>query len=142
MWLVGFVILLFTCIWLVIVFICGCLLYITIESWVKGNWCLAKKFAEDKDAKEKRLKKQELDEKKQQRKEWGYCVGDEAEYINKDEDVANRKRLGQKCKILEIDDDGDIYPEWEDGTKGGVRTDSEATILVSSFKITKKQKLK
>ncbi len=139
MWFVGFVSFIGICLGLVGVFMVLVLLYIIIEAWVKGNWCLAKRFAEDKDVKLKRLKEQELDEKKAQRKKFGYCVGDEAKYICKEKSASNRKRLGQKCKILKIDDDGDIYPEWEDGTKGGVNVRGETTIYSSSFKITKQK---
>ena len=120
-------------------------MYNIIKAWIRGNWNLAKKAAEDKTAKAKRLKQQELEkkrveleEKRADRAKWGYCVGDEAKYICRDKDAANKARLGQKCKILKIDKVGDISPEWEDGTTGGV---IKKYVKSSSFKITKKQKL-
>ena len=120
----------------------GFLIFLIVSSWVKGNWNLAKRFSEDKDAKEKRLKEQEVEEKLKDREEYGYCVGDEAKYICENSDASNRRRFGQKCKILEIDRKGDIYPGWEDGTEGGVGGGTnEGYINNSSFKITKKQKL-
>lgn len=113
--------------------------YSIIKAWMKGNWNLAKRCSEDKTAKAKRLKEEELEQKKADRKRWGYCVGDEAKYICNEDKTGNWERFGQKCKILKIDKDGDIYPEWEDGTIGGV---DGKHVFISSFKVTKKQSLK
>ena len=117
----------------------GFVIYHIIKSWVKGNWNLAKKCAEDKDAKVKRLNEEELAKKRADRTRWGYCAGDEAKYICKVERAENRKRFGQKCKILWVNKYGNINPEWEDGTTGGR---SSTCVDYSSFKITKKQNLK
>ena len=154
LWGIGFLTFMFIIFALVIAFLIGLLLVLIIRVWVKANWNLAKRFSESKTEKAKRLKAQEvankklameekkqaLIEKKQDRKELGYCVGDEAEYIYKGKDhTGNWRRFGQKCKILEIDEIGDIYPKWEDGTDGSIG--GEKFIQNSSFKITKKQKL-
>lgn len=139
-WVAGLMIFLIICILLICVGTIGLVIYLLIKKWIKGNWNLAKRFAEDPKDKEKRLKQQEVKEKKEQRLKFGYCVGDEAKYIYKGGDTSNHPRLGQKCKILKIGENGNIYPQWEDGTEGSLSPDY-MNVAFSSFKLTKKQKL-
>ena len=138
-WFTGFVALLCVC---CLLFLGGFVLWVIYQitkSWIKGNWNLAKRVAESKEQKKKRLDEEELAQKKADRKRWEYCVGDEAKYICEETDADNKKRFGQKCKILWVNKYGNINPEWEDGTTGGR---SSTCVDYSSFKITKKQKLK
>jgi len=143
LWFLGFMT------FLIIVICLGCIVllllwvYLIFRTWFRVNWRLAKLYAEDEEAKKERLKEEgklkkikEIEELEEQRKRWGYCVEDEAKYINKDKDAVNRRRYGQKCKILKIDNDGNIYPKWEDGSDGGVAEDG--IIYSSSFKFIKK----
>ena len=100
MWSLGFL----TFLLLVCALSCaGCIgyaIFYIIKSWIKGNWNMAKRFAEDSDAKAKRLKQQEVNEKKEQRSKFGYCVGDEVEIVEANED--------DKCDE-DYEDDGDQF---------------------------------
>ena len=138
-WLAGFVAFIVVCCLLLLGGFILWVIYQIIKSWIKGNWNLAKKYAESKEDKKKRLDEEELAQKKADRKKWGFCAGDEAKYVYNEDKIGNWRRFGQKCKILKIDNAGDIYPGWEDGSTGGIKDDE---VKSSSFKITKKQKLK
>ncbi len=70
-----------------------------IKKWVQGNWYLAKYFAEDKDAKEKRLN----EIKKQDRKKRGYCVGDEVEIV-----LGNSHHKGLNGNIIKFYNNGNL----------------------------------
>lgn len=84
-------------------------IYNIIKAWIRGNWNLAKKVAEDKTAKAKRLKEEkvlkkerELNKKKLDRGRWGYCAGDEVKILSQ------QRHLGEKGKIVRCGRDGEI----------------------------------
>lgn len=100
MWWVGLGTFLLLCITL---FVAGCIgyaIFSIIQVWIKGNWNMAKRFAEDSDAKAERINQQEVNEKKEQRSKFGYCVGDEVEIVEANED--------DKCDE-DYEDDGDQF---------------------------------
>lgn len=116
--------------------------YWLVKAWIKANWKMSTRHAEDPMAIAERLSEQvkldfikKVEKKEKEREKYGFCVGDEAKYICQKKDVPNRKRLGQKCKILKIDNEGDIIPLWEDGTNGSVGGGNY--IYASSFKFFK-----
>ncbi|KKN58023.1 hypothetical protein LCGC14_0556810 [marine sediment metagenome] len=109
-------------------------LFILIN-WAIANWKAAKRKTETSKGKKIREFFQKYEDRKEDRKKYGFCVGDEVEYICKEPGAVNAKRLGQKCIVGKIDSDGDIYPLWKDGTKGSV---NGRFIWASSFKFKKK----
>ena len=137
-WVVGFSSFLCLIIALIIAGLIGYVIFLLIKDWIKANWNLAKYFTEDPKDKEKRLKQQEIankkldmEEKKKQRSKFGYCVGDEVEIIYSSLESA-KKFVGTIGKILKIKEEGAInitndnsYYTWEP----------------NRFKLTKKQKL-
>ena len=120
-WTVGFII-----VFLVV------LLYYILVGWTTANWVAAKKKTETS----KGSKRRKLLQKSEDRKKFGFCVGDEAEYTCKSDSAANGERLGQKCIVGKISSSGrKIHPLWKNGEKGGVESDF---VLASSFKFKKK----
>ncbi len=110
-----------------VVGILALILYI-LFGLIKANWVSAKKKTESSKGKERR----ELLQKYEDRKEYGFCVGDEAEYICNKNYADNKERLGQKCIVGKIRPSGRrIYPLWKDGSKGDV---DGCFIRTSSFK--------
>ncbi len=117
------------------------IIYIIIQFWIKSNWNLAKKVAEDKTAKAKRLKEEELIQKRADRKKYGYCVGDEAKVtcvVDEDgdgeEDTTGNECIGRNGEILEIRSDGTA--------KISNCNPEDYNWYKKEFKITKKQPLK
>ena len=117
-----------------ITFVLTLTLYILI-TWVQVNWESSKKKTETSKGKKKRELLQKYGDGKKDRKKYGFCVGDEAEYICKEPDAINGERLGQKCIVGRINSFGNIYPFWKNGEKGGI---NGGCITASSFKFKKK----
>ena len=105
MWFVGFLIFLTAVLALLVTAGILCLVYSIIKAWIKGNWNLAKGCTEDKTVKAKRLKQQELEDKRADRKKWGYCVGDEVRITGKSI-IAGEEHTGDGGTIVRIDGDG------------------------------------
>ena len=113
-------------------------MYILI-GWAKTNWVSAKKKTETSKGKKRR----ELLQRDEDRKEYGFCVGDEAEYICKDDDAANAERLGQKCIVGKMSLGGSrIHPLWKDGTRGGMNSHFVRASSFGKFKHKKLPKLR
>jgi len=86
----------------------GYVVFVIIKAWIKANWNLAKRFAEDSDAKAKRLKEKNklllinnIKKRKRDREIYGCCEGDEVEIIGK-----RSNHFGEKGEIMCIDRDG------------------------------------
>ncbi len=96
--------------------------YILVH-WIKLNWFWAKRAAEDEGSKIERLSEQKklkeirkIEKLEDQRKEYGYCVGDTA--VREMEGTFGK--VGDKYKVIEIDDDGNFtWDEEEDFVKKG-----------------------
>ncbi len=134
MWGVGFLAFILIVLGLIVAFYLVLLLILIFGAWIKANWNLAKRFSEDQDAKEKRLKEKKklllinnLERMKRDREIYGCCVGDEIEIIKK-----GACHLGDRGEIARIDSDGEYKINFGNHSHLGRQRD---------FKITKKQKL-
>ncbi len=134
LWGIGFLTFMFIIFALVIAFLIGLLLVLILSGWVKANWNLAKRFSEDKDAKEKRLKEKKklllinnLERMKRDREIYGCCKGDEVEIIKK-----GAHHIGDKGELVRIDSGGEYKINFGNHSHIGGQRD---------FKVTKKQKL-
>jgi len=112
LWLCGFCTFILVILALLIAYLIVLIIYLIIKSWVKSNWRWAQTLAEDKEVKVERLSEEKklkeirrIEELEEQRKKFGYCVGDTALRVKK----GDFGKVGDKYKIVDIDkENGDL----------------------------------
>ncbi len=129
-------------------------LFLFFRWWIKENWRWAKEASEDEDSKLERLSEQkkiekikEIEKLEDNRKEFGYCVGDKivlkkqtkSDYADENE---IKKMYGKKVTIKEIFENGNFDVEETEVFEGEDGAHCNKTNVKKVFKIQlKKPKL-
>lgn len=130
LWLTGLGIIVTTICYLALLFMAGFIIYKGIEGFIWVNWKWARLIAETPQGKKKRLeekRKEKLADDEEDRKEWGFCVGDEVEIkkckVGKKYKCGGGTKfveemeeyIGYDAEITNIDNDGDFEIDVDDG---------------------------
>jgi len=122
LWLCGFYVFFFGICALLVIYEIIWIIYSIFKAWFKANWRWAKVLSEDKKSKQERLKEKEklklikkIEKMDEDRKKFGYCVGDEIVFKNVEDYPkdchAPNGAYGEKATIKSINSEGKFLVE-------------------------------